>query len=205
MASEKLSQRLSRIKTRWTTIFKAHAGQGDEPESARQRLLLRYYRPVYRYLRAMVRDEDVAEELTHEFVVRFLRGDFKRADPSRGRFRDLLKRALRHLAIDYWRRKRADRAKTPLPLPLDRWGTPAEADWRCVPPAQQPPAGPDPDVAEADRTFLQGWRAEMLAQAWHALARFQEQTRCPYHCVLRARAEQPKGTSADLARLVSCR
>src|SRR5262245_5604289 len=148
MASEKLSQRLSRIKTRWTTIFKAHAGQGDEPESARQRLLLRYYRPVYRYLRAMVRDADVAEDLTHEFVVRFLRGDFKRADPSRGRFRDLLKRALRHLAIDYWRRKRAEKGKTPLPLPDDQAGPPVHADWHCDPPALVRLVGPDFDTAE---------------------------------------------------------
>src|SRR6266540_2271520 len=101
MESRKPS-RLSRIKTRWTMVYQAHVGKGDHVSTAQNWLVMRYYRSVFRYLRAMVRDLDVAEDLTNEFVVRFLRGDFKQADPSRGRFRNLLKRALRHLAIDYW-------------------------------------------------------------------------------------------------------
>src|SRR4051794_28381156 len=106
MADPAPGQRLSRIKTRWTMVFQAHRGQGAEMAAAQRRLLLRYYRAAFRYLRAMVRDVDAAEELTQDFVVRFCRGDFKRADPSRGRFRDLLKRALRHMVIDFWRHKR---------------------------------------------------------------------------------------------------
>jgi RNA polymerase sigma-70 factor (ECF subfamily) len=193
---------LSGISTAWSEVYSAHQGQGDEMLVAQRRLLLRYYQPVFRYLRAMVHDAEAAEDLTHEFVVRFLRGDFKRADPSRGRFRDLVKRALRHLAIDYWRRKRAEKERTSDSF-WEEWpAAPAEADWRrCPPPRRRGAAGgetnrrrrrprrPDPvDTAEADRTFLRGWRVEVLSQAWRALAQFQEQTGCSYHTVLRLRA-----------------
>src|SRR5262245_14983917 len=88
------SRQLKCIETSWSTVYRAHQGDGDDVVSAKQMLLQRYYHPIYRYLRGMIRDGDAAEDLTHEFAVRFLRGDFKVADRSRGRFRDLLKRAL---------------------------------------------------------------------------------------------------------------
>jgi DNA-directed RNA polymerase specialized sigma24 family protein len=202
MGSRKPSERLSRIKTRWTMVFQAHKGDREGMESAQQRLLLGYYGPVYRYLRAMVRDADAAEELTQEFAVRFLRGDFKRADPSRGRFRDLVKRALRHLAIDFWRRKRVDRKKTPFPLPDNGTGNPAIADWRRGPPARLEGVEPNLNDVEADRTFIQSWRWEMLAQT---LARFQAEAGRTYQVALRLRVEHPKECSAELARRFSAR
>jgi RNA polymerase sigma-70 factor (ECF subfamily) len=204
--AEKLSRRLSRIKTRWTMVFQAHQGQGDETASfQRRRLLLLYYRPVYNYLRAMVRDPDVAEELTHEFAVRFLRGDFKRADPACGRFRDLLKAAVRHLAIDYWRWQRVEKEKAPVHLPHDQYGTPVAGNWRLEPRVRKPPSDPELDTSEADRAFLRAWRGQVLAQAWRALARFQEQTGCGYYTVLNVRTEHPEEHSAELARLVGDR
>jgi DNA-directed RNA polymerase specialized sigma24 family protein len=48
-----------------------------------------------------VRDPEVADDLAQEFALRFLRGDFQRADPERGRCRDYLKRALINLVHDY--------------------------------------------------------------------------------------------------------
>src|SRR4051794_39999556 len=110
MESNEHSERLSRIQTHWGTLLRA--GQGEDQQGL-QRLLVRYHRAVYRYLLATVRDADAAEELTQDFAVRFLRGDFKHADPHRGRFRDFLKTAVRHLAIDYWRRQ--EKAAQPLP------------------------------------------------------------------------------------------
>jgi RNA polymerase sigma-70 factor (ECF subfamily) len=225
MEPQQPSRRLSCISTSWSAVFQANHGHGPAPTSAQRLVLLRYYQPIYRYLRAMVRDEDAAEELTHEFAVRFLRGDFKRADPSRGRFRDLVKRALRHLAIDHWRRRRLEDERVPLaedwqvtPAEADwRRGAPprrggaasgqgtAEGDWHHRPPPRRRPAAPDLDSAEADRTFLEGWRGEILDQAWEELARFQEQTGHPYHTVLRLRTEYPEERSAGLTRLAGDR
>jgi RNA polymerase sigma-70 factor (ECF subfamily) len=195
--------------------------------AAQRVVLLRYYQPIFRYLRAMVRDDDTAEELTHEFAVRFLRGDFRRADPSRGRFRDLLKRSLRHLVIDHWRRQRVDNDRAPIPLVDDWQVTPAEedwhrsppprrsrqgtafvvaeAEWRKRPPPRRGPAAPDVDNPEAARAFLEDWRREVLDQAWEALDQFQGQTGSPYHTILRLRTEHPEERSAGLARLASAR
>jgi RNA polymerase sigma-70 factor (ECF subfamily) len=206
MSAHSANRVLSCISTSWSEVYRAHQGQGDEVATAQRRLLLRYYQPIFRYLRAIVRDADAAEELTHEFVVRFLRGDFRQADPSRGRFRDLVKQALRHLAIDYWRRKRVEKERAPVPLRDDWPAAPAEADWRRCPPPRRPAAfRVEGDTAEADRAFLRGWRVELLSQAWRALARFQEQTCCSYHTVLRLRADRPEVSCVELARLAGAR
>jgi RNA polymerase sigma-70 factor (ECF subfamily) len=202
MVSPKQLDRLSRIQTHWTLVFQAHHGEGEAVTYAQQQLLLRYYRPIFRYLRALVRAGDVAEELTHEFAVRFLRGDFKRADPSRGRFRDLLKQAVRNLAIDYWRRRQLERNNTPFPSP-EKWPKAAlEGDWRRSPPEQLRAVGPNLDPAADDRIFLRGWREEVLAQAWQALARMEGEGGCSYLSVLHFRATHPQQRSAELAGLV---
>src|SRR3954471_23590821 len=99
--------RLSRIATRWTVVFQAHGQAATQAEAARHRLMLRYSGAAYRYLLGAVRDPDVAADLCQEFAVRFLRGDFRRADPGRGRFRDYLKRSLSHLVRDPHRARQA--------------------------------------------------------------------------------------------------
>jgi RNA polymerase sigma factor (sigma-70 family) len=170
--------RLSRVKTHWTLVFQAHQGQAEET-SAVQRLLLRYYGGAYRYLLGTVHDAAIAEELTQDFAVRFLRGDFQRADPKRGRFRDFLKTALRHLVIDYWRVKKK--------------GTPLPADSNLEIPAETA------EVEALDREFLEKWREELLAQTWAALAEDEKKTGRPYHTVLQWKAEDARLSAAQLA------
>ena len=75
--------------------------------------------------------------IAQEFAVRFLRGDFRRADPGRGRFRDYLKTALIHLVTDY---RRAQRTAPPAVAA----GTAA------------------PEPADDDDVFLASWQAELL-------------------------------------------
>jgi RNA polymerase sigma factor (sigma-70 family) len=194
-------QRLSRIETRWTVVFQAYHEGGDEAADAQQSLVLRYYRAVFRYLRAMVHDPDLAEDLTHEFVVRFLTGEFSRADPARGRFRDFLKRALRNMVIDHWRRQRAEQKKVVCRLP-ETSADPAAAGTRH----RSGPHGPanyDLNPVDDEQAFVQGWRVELLTRAWDALARFQKRTRQAYYTVLKYRADNPHDHGAELARLLS--
>src|SRR5437667_9614348 len=132
-------ERLSQISTLWTMLLRAHESPGDAARSARHALLQRYGRAAYRYLIGAVHDSEAAKELAQELAVRFLRGDFHRADPGRGRFRDYLKSALIHLVTDF---RRSQQRK---PRPLDH-DTPA-------------PKFEDPDD---DAVFLAGWRAELL-------------------------------------------
>src|SRR4051794_10881195 len=99
------SASLSRIQTCWTDLFKAHGGPGESGADVLHRLVLRYYGAVSRYLCRVLRAPTAAEALSQEFAARFLRGDFRRADPTKGSFRVFLRTALRNLARDYWDRQ----------------------------------------------------------------------------------------------------
>jgi RNA polymerase sigma factor (sigma-70 family) len=180
MAPQDLPDRLSAIETHWTALFQAHRDPGDATTAAQRQLLLRYYGAVYRYLLGILRDAVAAEDLTQEFAVRFLRGDFHRVDPERGRFRDFLKTALRHLAQDYWRKQE----KAPAHLAAG---------------SGQPIASSSAESEACDKAFLDKWREELLNQAWKSLATFQESSGQLSYEVLRCKAEQPKLHSAELA------
>jgi RNA polymerase sigma-70 factor (ECF subfamily) len=176
MDRDSLQQRLSRMSTLWSVLFQAHAGTLDAVAAAQQRLLERYRGAVYRYLLGAVRNPDVADELSQEFALRFVRGDFKNANPERGRFRDYLKTALRNLVGDHQRA----RQRWPQPLAADVPETAAAAE------------------ADAD-DFLTGWREELLERTWQAL----EQANPAYHAVLRQRIDNLEATSAELAQRLS--
>jgi RNA polymerase sigma-70 factor (ECF subfamily) len=171
--------RLSQISTAWTLLAQAR-DRSDDPEArAWAALIERYHEAAYRYLVAVARDPDVAAELFQEFALRFLRGDFGRADRSRGRFRDYLKSSLRHLVAEY-HRQGARRPEGPL-------GSVALA-------APQEEATP----AE-DEEFLTAWRKALLDRAMQALKAGQKEGGAPYHAVLKAHTDRPELTSSQLA------
>jgi RNA polymerase sigma-70 factor (ECF subfamily) len=177
---EKSDDHLSQLSTAWTMLFQAHDGPAEAAREARRQLLQRYGGPVYRYLRAAARDPDAADELYQEFALKFVRGDFKRAHPDRGRFRDFLKTALYHLVVDY--HKRGQRRPGPLP-----------AESEVVAPAGGP-------AGESDVAFLEAWRAELLNQGWESLARWERETGQPLHTVLRYRTDHPELQSPEMAK-----
>jgi RNA polymerase sigma-70 factor (ECF subfamily) len=175
-----LDQRLSRISTQWSMVFQAHDGETAVVSSAQRQLMERYSCAVYRYLLGAVRDPDTAEELAQEFALRFVRGDFRRADPERGRFRDYLKTAVIHLVTDY------HRARQVAPVQL------ASQAPEVVAPAESIVAEPD---------FLANWREELLQRTWKALAQAQPD----YHAILLHRVENPEATSAQAAEELQAR
>jgi DNA-directed RNA polymerase specialized sigma24 family protein len=183
MSPDELTERLSRIKAHWSEVLRAHQGQPEAMTAAQQELLLRYHGAVYRYLLGMLREPDAAQELAQDFAVRFLRGDFRRADPQRGRFRDFVKTALRHLVLNHWGVKRRQRERGPQALPEQV----AE------------PASPESVWPDSDRAFAAACQEELLARAWAGLARVQEETGAPYHAVLHYRVKCPKARSALMA------
>src|SRR5262245_54411461 len=107
-----LDERLSRMATMWTLVFEAHRGSEAGAVAARDRLIQRYRGAVYRYLLGAVRDADVAGDLCQEFILRFLRRDFRNVHPERGRFRDYVRTVLVHLVNDHHR----SRQNWPQPL-----------------------------------------------------------------------------------------
>jgi RNA polymerase sigma-70 factor (ECF subfamily) len=172
--------RLSQLATLWPLVVQAHQGPEEAMGCARRRLLERYGGAVRRYLLGALREPDAAEELFQDFALRFLRGDFRGADPGRGRFRDYLKTALSRLVVAYRRRQH----RRPGPL---RGGA-AE------------PAVTDPDPTNAEQDFLRSWRDELLARAWNALARAAAQAGQPLYVVLRFRADNADLRSPEMAR-----
>lgn len=112
------SERLSRISTHWSLVFQAHQEAGVTKTAAQAALLHRYRGAIYRYLRSVVPDAHAVEDLCQEFAHRFVRGDFHRANPALGRFRNFVKTAVAHLIAD-WRRRRQAGLQ---PVPLDKFG-----------------------------------------------------------------------------------
>jgi RNA polymerase sigma-70 factor (ECF subfamily) len=174
-------QRLSRLETYWTILGR---GQGESAEAvaAKQQLLERYMTAVRRYLVGALRDVEVADELSQEFAVRFMRGDLHRADPARGRFRDFVKGVLFHLIADHYRRQK----RTPVGLP----------DGSIL-------DGQAADPAADDRQFVESWRGELLDRAWVALQKLEAETGQRYYTVLQHRAQQPEQRSAEMSDALS--
>jgi RNA polymerase sigma-70 factor (ECF subfamily) len=176
---------IGEIETDWSDVFLAHFGDHDRARAAQCRLMYRYVGAVRRYILGALRDPDLADELAQEFAVRVLRGDFHRADPGRGRFRDFVRTAARNLIRDHFRRLKG-RLR---PLPLE--------DREAI----DPNAEGDPRDAE----FLEAWREQLFRRAWSCLAAHQRQTGRPFHTVLALRAELPDHTSRRLAEVISAR
>jgi RNA polymerase sigma-70 factor (ECF subfamily) len=170
-------EHLSQIETLWSMVLRANQGP-DASATAQEKLLQRYGGVVHRYLLGLVRDAHVADDLTQEFALRFLRGDFRNAHPDRGRFRNFVKSAIRNLVTDFHRRKHLQ-------------------------PANLPPDMPEPEdcqsLANLDEDFLATWRQELLARAWGLLKQKAEQSNQPFYTVLRLKADHPELRSQQLA------
>jgi RNA polymerase sigma-70 factor (ECF subfamily) len=173
MDPECRNERLSQIATLWSLLEQMHRGPADAASSARRLFLQRYCGAVYRYLLGALRDEDAALELFQEFALRCVRGDFRRADPRCGRFRDYLKAVLVHLVSDYRRARRSQ----PQSLPPDVLDAEPHAP------------------AAADVDFLHSWREELINRTWEALAKAQP----TFHAVLLLHVQQPELPSPRMA------
>src|SRR5919201_3156928 len=67
-----------------------------------------YWRPIFAFICSRGYSVPDAQDLTQDFLLMVLEGDLlKRADPSRGRFRSLLLKALQNFLTDDAIRKRA--------------------------------------------------------------------------------------------------
>lgn len=167
--------RLSSITTLWTVLRQANDGTTLEASSARAQMWERYSPAIRRYLQAIVGDPHAAEEITQEFAVLLVAGNFKLADPRLGRFRNYVKTVLRRLVGAHRNRER----KQPAPVPPDD--------------------GMLADLAtsdeQADRILVEKWRDEILSRALQTLGA----THPEFHAVLRFRADHPRMPSREMA------
>ncbi len=170
--------RLSELSTQWTMLFRAHHGSPEEVNDALRLMMLRYEGAVHRYLLKAVGDADAVRDLDQEFALRFLKGSFLKFDPSLGRFRDYVKRAVRNLMVDHYRGK----GKT-----------------RHLDTALEMSIVGDDGAAELDEQFTTAWRDELLDRAWHALEAHETRTGNRFHSILKYRAQNPQLNSAQMA------
>jgi DNA-directed RNA polymerase specialized sigma24 family protein len=177
MADQPATSHLSQITTLWSVVCRAHAGADAEQASARAALIERYGGAVYRYLLTALKDRATAEDLSQEFALRFVRGDFKNADPEKGRFRNFVKSSLYYLVV---KQRQKDRKQA----------QPLTPDLAPIAPIETP--------AQEDVAFLQSWRDELLARAWKLLQAEQKPDGPPFYDVLRVRAEQPSASADEL-------
>jgi RNA polymerase sigma factor (sigma-70 family) len=179
MALNDLQDRLSRISTSWNILKQAHQGLESEAMVAKQLLLERYGKAVRRYLAKLVRNPEATEDLMSEFTLILLRGDFRHADPIKGKFRNYVKSTLRHLVSKY-RRQIAAQPKLLAP---------DSPEWELLAIVSK----------EEEQSFDSGWRKELLHRAWSTLA----ETRPPLYVTLRIRSKKGKLSAKQLAELVS--
>ncbi len=172
-----LHSRLDAIATRWSLVREAHiAGTPENATVARQALVLRYAKSVRRYIGGIVRNTEDADELTQDAIVRLMKGDFAGADPGRGRFRDLLKTAVRNMVHSHW--AKANRRR------------PADADLDAL-------AGDDD---RRDPIWEAEFQSGVLDHVWAALREFERNTPTnPAYTLLKLRTEFPEASSEDLA------
>ncbi len=172
---------LNGLSTDWGELVAAQ-GDGPEARAAQRAVLDRYGRAVHRYLRSALRDRNAADDLAQEFALRFVRGDFHRLHPSRGRFRDFIRTVLFHLVADFYRARRT----APVALRDDDAPIVASA-----------PSGREP--------FLEHWRAALLDRAWQELRHLPSRANGPLYDVLRFRVDRPDQSTTDAASELSRR
>jgi RNA polymerase sigma-70 factor (ECF subfamily) len=171
---------LSRIQTAWSMVRRAH-GDHTNVQSAQQSLLDRYGGAVRRYALGALRDEDAADEVFQEFALRFVRGDFGKADPERGRFRAFVKTVVYRLIVDYQRRAKKRLRESPMHSNV------AE------------PAAASEEASGDDALFESSWRDDLLARCWERLQAEEQESGKPHHTVLRYRVDHPDLRSPELA------
>ncbi len=131
--------------TDWIRLAALREGGAEEKQRVLGELFVRYREPVLAYLRGRGSRAGPAEDLVQDFFLHAMQaGFFEKADAARGRFRNLLLRALQHYAA---KAHRAEHARLRHPA-----GGFAGADVAEMPEGVLPA-----DHATPERAFLRGW------------------------------------------------
>lgn len=177
-----MARNLNEIVTNWEELFSASARNGSASSPLLANVLQRYFGAVWNYLASIVKDDHVADDLTQEFAVRFLRGDFRNLHPEKGRFRDFLKVVLRNMVIDHLRKQKAASTEIDLQGIHDPQNSAAE---------------------QYDELFLEHWRQDLLRRTWNTFRSSNDRQGAIYYEALRQFAESGGLNSEMLAQKLS--
>lgn len=91
-------------RTHWSRLAAVRGEATEERREALNFLAERYWKPVYYYVRRRGYEAAEAEDLVQEFFLTAFSTDlFAKADPARGRFRNLLLKSLQYFLANEWR------------------------------------------------------------------------------------------------------
>ena len=176
--------RLDNIETRWSLVRQAHiSGAGASAAQANAVLVMRYASAIRRYVGGILQKHDDTEDIAQDVMVRLLKGDFANADPNRGRFRDLLKAAVRNMIRNHWAKQNRRQSSH---VDFDRLA--------------------DDRENESDAAWTTAWQTNVLDHAWSALKEVERaKPNNPAHTLLKWRAEFPDESSEQLAERLSAK
>lgn len=147
--------------TRWSIVLScADSTLGEDTvRKALAELCKIYWRPVFTFICRHGRSVPDAQDLTQDFLLMVLEGNLlKRADPSRGRFRSLLLKALQNFLLDDLDKKRA--RKRGGDVQFVSWD-----DWMAEAPSQLTVSAHALESWPAERLFDLRWAATVVEQA----------------------------------------
>lgn len=155
--------------TLWTMVIRARDGDEPTKQAAMESLLSRYYHPIYCHIFARLsspfRTAERAKDLTHGFITQCLRLSFlKNVDPTKGRFRDFVRRCANNYLRDQhsrWRNREGQEV-----LSLDETGEDGEHMF-------EPASSDKPVHSQLDRE----WALAILRRAVEALRQECEEAR----------------------------
>jgi hypothetical protein len=160
---------LGRISTEWSLTFDSI------------NFIQRYAPAIQKYLLALLKNQDDAEEVAQNFFLWVTQHGFPRARKDRGRFRDYLKVTVRNAALNYVTRKKAPERSS-----VDLSQFPAES--QSIP----------------DREWIVEWRQCLLEKAWQGLKEHQDQAaQSWFYDVLQLKVANPEADSKTLAERAS--
>ena len=155
--------------TSWTLVIssaKAAVGSDAESHRALSQLCRIYWRPIFAFLCRRGYSIADAQDLTQDFFVMVLNGPLlPGADPSRGRFRSLLLKALQNFLIDEREKRRA--LKRGGDMHFVSWD-----DWMAEAPSHLSLPARILDTWTPERLFDVRWAATVVERS---LARLREE------------------------------
>ncbi len=162
---EKTSTPGAFVTTRWSLILSGTESEGGEKEvrAALAELCRIYWRPIFFFIARRGYSPQDAEDLTQDFFVRILDGDWlQKADPARGRFRSLLLTSLQNFLNDAVDRTRA--RKRGGDISFVSWDP-----WMAERPSEFALSKEALNSWPAERIFDAGWAATVVERALRRL------------------------------------
>ncbi len=144
-------------ETLWSTVLRARDRRTPEGRAALDRLMRRYWKPVYFFVRRRGRGVEDAKDLAQGFFTSLLERDALRGvEPGRGKFRSYLLTLLeRFLANEREHAGAKKRGGGRAAVPLDAAGAEAELARGAA--------------ESAEAAYERAWAAGVLARAFEAL------------------------------------